>query len=97
MTGPSPVDRGKPGSKARVLSDRTGIPLSVALYALVGGLHLVHPNEDLIDETIAALKPFDLRVIIPGHCTGWRAVNRFIAAFGETTVDPMAVGSRQSF
>ena len=67
------------------------------LYALVGGLHLVHPNEDLIDDTIAALKVFDFRVIIPGHCTGWRAVNRFIAAFGETTVDPMAVGSRQSF
>jgi transposase len=33
MTGPSPVDRGKPGSKIHVLSDRTGIPLSVALSA----------------------------------------------------------------
>jgi transposase len=33
MTGPSPVDRGKPGSKIHVLSDRAGLPLSVALSA----------------------------------------------------------------
>jgi Transposase DDE domain len=33
MTGPSPVDRGKPGSKVHVLSERTGIPLSVAVPA----------------------------------------------------------------
>ena len=33
MTGPSPVDRGKPGSKIHALSDRTGLPLSVAVTA----------------------------------------------------------------
>jgi 7,8-dihydropterin-6-yl-methyl-4-(beta-D-ribofuranosyl)aminobenzene 5'-phosphate synthase len=66
------------------------------LYALVGGLHLVHPNEDLIDATIEALAPFNLQVIIPGHCTGWRAVHAFINAFGQSRVDPLAVGSRQS-
>jgi transposase len=33
MTGPSPVDRGKPGSKIHVLSERTGLPLSVAVSA----------------------------------------------------------------
>jgi transposase len=33
MTGPSPVDRGKPGSKVHVLADRGGLPLSVALSA----------------------------------------------------------------
>ena len=43
-----------------------------SLYALVGGLHLVYPNEDLIDEIIAELKKFNFRLIIPGHCTGWR-------------------------
>jgi 7,8-dihydropterin-6-yl-methyl-4-(beta-D-ribofuranosyl)aminobenzene 5'-phosphate synthase len=66
------------------------------LYALVGGLHLVHPNEDLIEATIAELKKFNFGVIIPGHCTGWRAIHAFINAFGEATIDPMAVGSRQS-
>ena len=37
------------------------------LYALVGGLHLVDPNEELIEETIAEIKNFGFRVIIPGH------------------------------
>ena len=66
------------------------------LYALVGGLHLVYPNEDLIDATIDALKPFDIRVIVPGHCTGWRAVHALVTAFGEDRVDPLAVGTRRS-
>jgi transposase len=33
LTGPSPVDRGKPGSKIHVLSDRAGLPLAVAVSA----------------------------------------------------------------
>ena len=33
MTGPNPVDRGKSGSKIHVLSDRRGLPLSVAVSA----------------------------------------------------------------
>jgi transposase len=33
LTGPSPVDRGKPGSKLHVLTDATGLPLAVAVSA----------------------------------------------------------------
>ncbi|GAA3573285.1 hypothetical protein GCM10022222_67000 [Amycolatopsis ultiminotia] len=33
MTGPNPVERGKSGSKIHVLSDRSGLPLSVAVSA----------------------------------------------------------------
>lgn len=33
MTGPSPVDRGKTGSKIHVLSDRAGLPLALAVSA----------------------------------------------------------------
>lgn len=33
ITGPSPVDRGKPGSKTHVLSDANGLPLLVGLSA----------------------------------------------------------------
>ena len=39
------------------------------------------------------LQAFDFDVIVPGHCTGWRAMNAFVAAFGEGVVDPRAVGS----
>jgi len=66
------------------------------LYALIGGLHLVYPNEDLIEATIAELKTFDFSVIVPGHCTGWRAMHAFVREFGEDVVDPMAVGTTVS-
>ena len=33
LTGPSPVDRGKPGSKIHAVSDRNGIPLAVGVSA----------------------------------------------------------------
>jgi transposase len=33
LTGPNPVDRGKPGSKLHVLSDAAGIPLVVGVSA----------------------------------------------------------------
>ncbi|WP_134718788.1 IS5 family transposase [Saccharomonospora xinjiangensis] len=33
LTGPSPTDRGKPGSKIHVVSDRAGLPLAVGISA----------------------------------------------------------------
>jgi transposase len=33
LTGPSPVDRGKPGSKMHILSDANGLPLVVGVSA----------------------------------------------------------------
>ena len=33
LTGPNPVDRGKPGSKIHLLTDRAGLPLSVGISA----------------------------------------------------------------
>jgi hypothetical protein len=33
LTGPSPVDRGKPGSKIHVLSERAGLPIVVGVSA----------------------------------------------------------------
>ena len=33
LTGPNPVDRGKPGSKLHVLTDAGGLPLAVAVSA----------------------------------------------------------------
>ncbi|SFE67634.1 Transposase DDE domain-containing protein [Actinopolyspora alba] len=33
MTGPSPVDRGKSGSKNHLLTDRTGLPLAIGVSA----------------------------------------------------------------
>lgn len=33
MTGPNPVDRGKPGSKIHAISDRSGLPIMVGVSA----------------------------------------------------------------
>jgi 7,8-dihydropterin-6-yl-methyl-4-(beta-D-ribofuranosyl)aminobenzene 5'-phosphate synthase len=84
------------GGLLNICSHAQEIFPDVPLYAVVGGLHLVSPNEDIIQETIAELGKFDLKVIIPGHCTGWRAVYALVSAFGEEVVDPLAVGSRQT-
>ncbi|MER5325483.1 IS5 family transposase [Streptosporangium roseum] len=33
LTGPSPVDRGKPGAKIHLITERTGLPIAVAISA----------------------------------------------------------------
>jgi len=48
---------------------------SAPLYAVVGGYHLVGPNEALIEETIADIKGLNPHILMPGHCSGWRAKN----------------------
>ena len=38
------------------------------------------------------MKDFGLPRIVPGHCTGWRAVTALVNEFGEDIVVPSAVG-----
>jgi 7,8-dihydropterin-6-yl-methyl-4-(beta-D-ribofuranosyl)aminobenzene 5'-phosphate synthase len=67
------------------------------LHAALGGLHLAGPNERIIADTVAALRAFDLAVIAPGHCTGWRATTALANAFGDGKLVPLSVGKRFSF
>jgi transposase len=53
LTGPSPVDRGKPCSKVHVLSERAGIPVSVAVSA--ANTHDSHALKPLV-KAIPAIK-----------------------------------------
>jgi 7,8-dihydropterin-6-yl-methyl-4-(beta-D-ribofuranosyl)aminobenzene 5'-phosphate synthase len=64
----------------------------VPLYMVMGGLHLSGINEEIIPQTVAALKGFGLSRIAAGHCTGWRASVALANAFGEDTMAPTAVG-----
>ena len=43
------------------------------LYAVIGGFHLVGPNEPHIRETISDLEKLNPQLLMPGHCSGWRA------------------------
>ena len=70
----------------------------VPLYGVLGGLHLAGAAmERLIPDTMAQLKQFELRQIMPAHCTGWRALHALLHEFGESVVTPSAVGSRFTF
>ena len=62
------------------------------LHAVMGGFHLSGENEALIPQTVRDLGGFGLDLIIPAHCTGWRAVNALERAYGEPMVVPAAVG-----
>jgi 7,8-dihydropterin-6-yl-methyl-4-(beta-D-ribofuranosyl)aminobenzene 5'-phosphate synthase len=71
---------------------RSAFP-SIPLYGAMGGLHLSGINERVIPETVADLKKFGLRLLAPGHCTGWRAVSYMAREFGDELV-PSAVGKK---
>jgi 7,8-dihydropterin-6-yl-methyl-4-(beta-D-ribofuranosyl)aminobenzene 5'-phosphate synthase len=64
----------------------------VKLHAVMGGFHLSGATESAIPETVRDLRQFEPDFIIPAHCTGWRAVNALVQAFGEAVVLPAAVG-----
>lgn len=65
----------------------------VPLYGVMGGLHLSGVTEKAIPDTVADLKRFGLKMLAPGHCTGWRALAAMAREFGEELV-PSAVGKR---
>jgi 7,8-dihydropterin-6-yl-methyl-4-(beta-D-ribofuranosyl)aminobenzene 5'-phosphate synthase len=52
-----------------------------AVAALVGGLHLSGPAfEPVIGPTVDALLAMAPSLVVPGHCTGWRAQHALAAA-----------------
>jgi 7,8-dihydropterin-6-yl-methyl-4-(beta-D-ribofuranosyl)aminobenzene 5'-phosphate synthase len=54
------------------------------VHAVLGGFHLTGPMmEPVIGPTIAEMKRLALRFVIPGHCTGWGAINRFAREMPE--------------
>jgi 7,8-dihydropterin-6-yl-methyl-4-(beta-D-ribofuranosyl)aminobenzene 5'-phosphate synthase len=51
------------------------------LLAVIGGFHLSGPAfEPVIAPTVAALTELAPELIVPGHCTGWRAQHALAAA-----------------
>jgi 7,8-dihydropterin-6-yl-methyl-4-(beta-D-ribofuranosyl)aminobenzene 5'-phosphate synthase len=63
------------------------------LYALLGGFHLSGPLfEPLIPRVLADLAELNPDVLVPGHCTGWRAQHALAARFPGAYI-PNAVGT----
>lgn len=68
------------------------------LHAVMGGLHLSGAApEKVIPETVQGLTAFGLQMIVPAHCTGWRAVTALVNTFGDGVVAPAAVGKHYTF
>jgi 7,8-dihydropterin-6-yl-methyl-4-(beta-D-ribofuranosyl)aminobenzene 5'-phosphate synthase len=63
------------------------------LYALVGGFHLNGPLfEPLIPQVLDDLAELDPGVLVPAHCTGWRAQHALAGRFPDAFV-PNSVGT----
>lgn len=67
------------------------------VYAILGGFHLTGPFfEPIIEDTVSALAEMGPKVLVPMHCTGWKAMNRFAEAFPEAFI-LNSVGSKFVF
>jgi 7,8-dihydropterin-6-yl-methyl-4-(beta-D-ribofuranosyl)aminobenzene 5'-phosphate synthase len=63
------------------------------LHAMLGGFHLTGPTfEPIIEPTVAAFADMAPDVLVPAHCTGWKAQHRLAATLPEAFV-PNAVGT----
>ncbi|MFL5705155.1 MAG: MBL fold metallo-hydrolase [Ktedonobacteraceae bacterium] len=67
------------------------------IYAFVGGLHLSGNLFDaIIPRTIAELQTIGPAIIVPGHCTGWKATHELIRTQPDAYVQT-SVGTRLHF
>jgi len=64
------------------------------VYAVIGGFHLNGPLfEPIVPNTCEALAELAPEVIVPAHCTGWRATHALAARFPDAFIQN-SVGTR---
>jgi 7,8-dihydropterin-6-yl-methyl-4-(beta-D-ribofuranosyl)aminobenzene 5'-phosphate synthase len=64
------------------------------VYAVIGGFHLSGLLfEPIIAPTVAALKELNLELVVPAHCTGWKAVHAIARELPQAFVQN-SVGTR---
>ena len=64
------------------------------LYAVMGGFHLNGPLfEPLIPQVLDDLGALNPSIVVPAHCTGWRAGHAMATRFGDAYI-PNSVGTR---
>ncbi len=62
----------------------TGVP---RVYAVMGGFHLAgKENESRIEQTVKELKQVKPKLVVPSHCTGWRAMCTIASAMPDAFV-----------
>jgi 7,8-dihydropterin-6-yl-methyl-4-(beta-D-ribofuranosyl)aminobenzene 5'-phosphate synthase len=64
------------------------------VHAVIGGFHLSGPLfEPIIPPTVAALKELNPELVVPAHCTGWKAVHAIARDLPQAFVQN-SVGTR---
>jgi 7,8-dihydropterin-6-yl-methyl-4-(beta-D-ribofuranosyl)aminobenzene 5'-phosphate synthase len=67
------------------------------VHAVLGGFHLAGLLfEHIIPPTVEALREIGPEVVVPSHCTGWRAIHALADAFPQGFI-PGSVGTRYVF
>jgi len=56
------------------------------LYGFIGGTHLIRPKEHRLKETIKRLKDYDMKLMAPSHCTGYKSMVALNQAFPDEFV-----------
>ncbi|MBI5550036.1 MAG: MBL fold metallo-hydrolase [Desulfobacterales bacterium] len=56
------------------------------IHGVLGGFHLSGPGEALIEPTVKAMQAIGPDLIVPTHCTGWKAIHAFEKAMPEQFV-----------
>jgi len=68
----------------------------VPLYAVLGGYHLAMGDEKKVSDTVRDLATLNPKILLPGHCSGWRAKFEIERVMPGRLV-PCTVGSRIVF
>jgi 7,8-dihydropterin-6-yl-methyl-4-(beta-D-ribofuranosyl)aminobenzene 5'-phosphate synthase len=67
------------------------------IHAFVGGLHLTGGLfENIIGRTVEEISRIKPDIIVPGHCTGWRAIHELARQLPDAYIQP-SVGTRYHF
>jgi 7,8-dihydropterin-6-yl-methyl-4-(beta-D-ribofuranosyl)aminobenzene 5'-phosphate synthase len=67
------------------------------VHAFIGGLHLTGGLfEAIIPQTVAALVEMQPKLVVPGHCTGWRATHELARQLHAAYMQP-SVGTTFTF
>jgi 7,8-dihydropterin-6-yl-methyl-4-(beta-D-ribofuranosyl)aminobenzene 5'-phosphate synthase len=65
-----------------------------SIYAFIGGMHLSGPGfEPRIAQTVADLTALQPSIVVPAHCTGWKATHAIAAALPNAFIQN-SVGTR---
>jgi 7,8-dihydropterin-6-yl-methyl-4-(beta-D-ribofuranosyl)aminobenzene 5'-phosphate synthase len=66
------------------------------VYAILGGFHLARIKDEELGQTIEAIKTFQPKLIVPSHCTGFKATAQFAAHMPDAFM-PNVVGATYLF